>query len=306
MPSEDLLPIREIARLTGVNPVTLRAWERRYGLLTPQRTPKGHRLYPPEQLERVRAILAWLDRGASVGQVRALLEQQSASLALPEGEWQARCQQLIGAIGQLAHRALDQQLNQAMALYPASTLCEHLLLPVLAHLAGRWQSPFEAELEAVFFHSWLRSKLGARVYHDNQSLEGPAVLLANDNDADFDAHFWLCAWLLSSSGQAVEILERPVTGRQLQQAVAQLKPRALALHLGRSLDPQGLQRTLQALEVPVLLGGAMLDLHRQGLEALDLAKVRLFDSPQAMLRLLQQPRQEQAQAPLAEDDASCS
>ena len=33
MPSETLLPIREIARLTGVNPVTLRAWERRYGLV---------------------------------------------------------------------------------------------------------------------------------------------------------------------------------------------------------------------------------------------------------------------------------
>lgn len=36
MRSEDLLPIGELARRTGVNPVTLRAWERRYGLLKPQ------------------------------------------------------------------------------------------------------------------------------------------------------------------------------------------------------------------------------------------------------------------------------
>ena len=41
----DLIPIRELSSLTGVNSVTLRAWERRYGLLKPQRTPKGHRLY---------------------------------------------------------------------------------------------------------------------------------------------------------------------------------------------------------------------------------------------------------------------
>ena len=35
---EGLFPIREVARLTGVNPVTLRAWERRYGLIQPLRT----------------------------------------------------------------------------------------------------------------------------------------------------------------------------------------------------------------------------------------------------------------------------
>ena len=45
MPSEALLAIGELARRTGVNPVTLRAWERRYGLLKPQRTANLHRLY---------------------------------------------------------------------------------------------------------------------------------------------------------------------------------------------------------------------------------------------------------------------
>lgn len=39
--SEGLYPIREVARLTGINPVTLRAWERRYGLIEPKRTEVG-------------------------------------------------------------------------------------------------------------------------------------------------------------------------------------------------------------------------------------------------------------------------
>ena len=45
-----LLPIRVISRLSGVNTVTLRARERRYGLLTPTRTEKGHRLYSQEDV----------------------------------------------------------------------------------------------------------------------------------------------------------------------------------------------------------------------------------------------------------------
>lgn len=49
----DLLKIGELAEQSGVLPVTLRAWERRYGLLKPQRTPKGHRLYPRSELDKV-------------------------------------------------------------------------------------------------------------------------------------------------------------------------------------------------------------------------------------------------------------
>lgn len=60
---EDLVPIREVARLTGVNPVTLRAWERRYGLIQPTRTESGHRLYALSDIERCAAF----SPGSSVG-----------------------------------------------------------------------------------------------------------------------------------------------------------------------------------------------------------------------------------------------
>ena len=62
---EGWLPIREVARQTGVNAVTLRAWERRYGLIVPQRTPKGHRLFSAEHVQRILTILTWLNRGVS-------------------------------------------------------------------------------------------------------------------------------------------------------------------------------------------------------------------------------------------------
>lgn len=291
MPSEGLLPIREVARLTGVNPVTLRAWERRYGLLAPGRTSKGHRLYSPDQVERVQAILRWLERGASVGQVRALLDSaQQSPVTPPQGDWPARCQHLIEAIGNLAQRPMDQQLNQAMALYPAVTLCERLLLPVLDSLACRWQNPFNAQLEQVFFHSWLRSKLGARVYHNNHSLEGPPVLIACTSEQTFDAHLWLCAWLLSSSGYPVEILEWPVTGCQLREAVRQLQPRALVLSLGRRIDLPELQRSLPLIDLPTVLSGPTLPVHQAALRALQLPGLHLLDTPQATLHRLQHLR----------------
>jgi DNA-binding transcriptional MerR regulator len=68
-----LFPIREVSRLTGVNPVTLRAWERRYGLIVPTRTESGHRLYSAADIETVRSIRSWIDRGVAVGKVGKIL-----------------------------------------------------------------------------------------------------------------------------------------------------------------------------------------------------------------------------------------
>lgn len=289
MQSDELLPIGEVARLTGVNPVTLRAWERRYGLIKPQRTAKGHRLYPQDQVERVQAALRWLERGAAISKVRELLDNASDTTTEVEGEWGERIAQLIDAIGRLAQRPLDQLLNQAMALYPAVTVCEHLLMPLLDTLSRRWQSHFDARLEQAFFHTWLRSKLGARVYHDSHSLPGPCVLLARTDDAPFDAEFWLCAWLLSSNGQPLEILEWPVEPRQLRQAVELLQPRALLLHLGRRPDLAAWTRSLADIPTRKLLGGSTLSLYQAELQNMALPDTQLFDSPQAALRCLQHP-----------------
>lgn len=66
--------IGEVAERCGINPVTLRAWQRRYGLLKPQRSEGGHRQFDEEDVQRIEEIKRWIDRGVSVGKVKALLE----------------------------------------------------------------------------------------------------------------------------------------------------------------------------------------------------------------------------------------
>jgi DNA-binding transcriptional MerR regulator len=61
------MPIGEVARRTGVTVPTLRAWERRYGLLLPVRTAGGHRRYSDEDVQRVLAVLELAGQGWAVG-----------------------------------------------------------------------------------------------------------------------------------------------------------------------------------------------------------------------------------------------
>ncbi len=56
--------IGEFARLCGINATTLRAWQRRYGLLKPLRTDGGHRLYSDDDVQQALKILDWVKRGA--------------------------------------------------------------------------------------------------------------------------------------------------------------------------------------------------------------------------------------------------
>ena len=74
---EELYPIRTVSRLTGVNSITLRAWERRYGLIKPVRTPKGHRLYSQADIDLIQQVLEFLDKGVSIGQVKGYLQGQT-------------------------------------------------------------------------------------------------------------------------------------------------------------------------------------------------------------------------------------
>jgi DNA-binding transcriptional MerR regulator len=81
-----LYPIREVSRLTGVNAITLRAWERRYGLFEPVRSESGHRLFTQENIERIKKAVALTEQGVPISQVKKLLDAEPRQQALSNEE----------------------------------------------------------------------------------------------------------------------------------------------------------------------------------------------------------------------------
>lgn len=270
------LPIREVARQTGVNAVTLRAWERRYGLIVPQRTPKGHRLFSAEHVQRIHTILTWLNRGVPVSQVKNLIDSAQVIPDTVENEWQALRQNLVAAISDLAERRVDDAVNQAMALYPPRTLCEQLMLPLLQELEQRWQGQFGAQMERVFFLSWLRSKFGARIYHNNRQLQGAPLLLVNHSDLPLEPHLWLSAWLASSADCPVEVFDWPLPVGELALAVEHLQPRAVLLYSSKALHLPSLVKLLGGVSCPTLVAGPTVCIHQAELAVLTRDTTELF------------------------------
>ncbi|WP_434601826.1 MerR family transcriptional regulator [Pseudomonas sp. Z4-7] len=261
------LPIREVARQTGVNAVTLRAWERRYGLIVPHRTPKGHRLFNREHVQRILSILTWIDRGVAVSKIKPLLDTPQPSGEPLEDDWQRQRHALMLAVTQLAERQVDESVNQAMALYPPWTVCEQLLLPLLGELQLRWQSQFGAQLEKVFLYSWLRSKFGSRIYHNNRQLRGAPLLMINQSEVPQEPQLWLTAWLASSADCPVEVFDGPLPAGELALAVERLKARGVLLYSSQALNLSQLPRLLSGLDCPIIIAGPAASIHQAKLSA---------------------------------------
>lgn len=162
MPDERF-PIGELSARTGMNSITLRAWERRYGLLQPERTAKGHRLYAPADVERVLHILALIERGVPLRKIRPLLDD---GVVLPAGEpdenarhWQQR---LLGQLEQVSQSGLAAGLQELFKQYPAGWCRNQVLLPLFASLNGHvaaaaLEALLQAELVRYALRYWPQS-----------------------------------------------------------------------------------------------------------------------------------------------------
>jgi len=109
--------IGEFARRVGVTPELLRAWEQRYGLLRPVRTPGGFRLYGEEDAERVARMRRGLDEGLSAAEAaRAALETPPSADHLLD-DAQAR---LMSAIEAYDEAGVQAALDDGLAAFGPS------------------------------------------------------------------------------------------------------------------------------------------------------------------------------------------
>src|SRR4051812_1178240 len=95
-------PIRTVAALTGVKAITLRDWERRYGLIRPARTRTGHRLYSHADIDQIRRVLTLLDRGVQISRVGKMLAAEErvdkTATSVLKGPWHQYLDRFAAAI----------------------------------------------------------------------------------------------------------------------------------------------------------------------------------------------------------------
>src|SRR5512147_1253357 len=153
--------LKVVLKETGLPADTLRAWERRYGLPAPQRTPGGHRLYSERDIHTIKWLMARQAEGLSISRAVDLWNEQIASGSDPlaglatstfttvqtstpavylpaettldtlRAQWVTACINFneIGA---------EQILNQAFSMFPVEAVCVNVLQKGMSEVGGLW------------------------------------------------------------------------------------------------------------------------------------------------------------------------
>lgn len=177
MAAPALLRIGELSRRSGVSPELLRAWERRYELLTPTRSEGGLRLYSETDLERVRAMQRNLASGLAAAEAARLAATADDHLGEPALAHHVVREELAEAFA-----AFDEARAQALldALFAGTTLdtaLSQVIVPYLHDLGRRWEAGEATVAEEHFASGVLRGRLLGLARDWGRGL-GPRILLA--------------------------------------------------------------------------------------------------------------------------------
>jgi len=268
-----LYPISTVSEITGVNVVTLRAWERRYKLIEPSRTGKGRRLYSEADVQRIQTVQEMLAEGMTIGSAAEALrraEQADEAVITPQGPWPEYIDAMVAAIADFDDTRLDEQYTQVMSLYPVDVVTARLLIPLLKTLGDRWESRQGTVAEEHFFSVFMRNKLGARFHHRNQQNTGPRLVAACLPGENHEFGLLLFSLLAHGLGYRITLLGANLPLEELPAIVKRTDAAGIVLSGSVETDCEDLFEPLQGLaktgSVPVFIGGATAERCRDTIE----------------------------------------
>lgn len=189
--AQPLFPIRVVARLTGINPVTIRAWERRYGLVSPQRTPGGHRLYSRADVDRLRSAVRLTARGLPISQASRLLDGDGSEQGSNPKE---ALDGLMTGAGGLDDESMTALYEALRARADGGEAASALLSGLVARL-----EPLPA-VQHRFIEAWLSALVGARLQASLPDENAVRVIVCAGGDGAGRAWASALAVLLCEAG----------------------------------------------------------------------------------------------------------
>jgi MerR family transcriptional regulator, light-induced transcriptional regulator len=258
-----LLRIGELSRRVGVSDHLLRAWESRYGLLQPVRSPGGFRLYSEADESRIRQMQAYLADGLSAAEAaRAALSGGAVSggragtlTAAPAGgEPSAALRQALDAFDEPAAQAV---LDRLLADLSVPAVLRDVVLPYLAGLGRRWQDGTASVAMEHFASNVIRGRL-AGLARGWGSGHGPQALLACPPGELHDLALMMFGIVLHGNGWRIDYLGANTPVEELARAAGLSRPDLVVLAATRAetLGPLRTELAPLARRVPLALAGA--------------------------------------------------
>lgn len=277
MSAERTYRIHIAAELSGVSVELIRAWERRYGVLTPERTPSGYRVYTDRDVAILKRLKQLTDEGVSISDAAKMLPRIQADLslappvALPdvapsavEG-WRTA---ILAAAEAYEQARVSAVIDEVLAALPPLKAFEEVLAPVQREVGERWHAGRFSVAQEHLVSQVVRARLVGLLHAAPENVGRRHAVLACFPDEEHEIGLLGAALRLRHSGVRVTLLGQRVPAVDLGRAVGALQPNLVGLsavtNRGAAMFEDMLARIMEGLPpgTPVWVGGPVPQAHR--------------------------------------------
>ncbi len=270
-------PIRVASQRTGLTPATLRAWERRYGVVDPARSDGGQRLYNDEQVEKLTRLRKLTEAGRAISQVAELSDDEAKALLTedreatqPETRTNGSAALSVDRIVDTAYHfvtvmndsELEYTLRRAVVTVGAVAFLEDIVVPLMHRIGDAWRAgdlnPAQEHLAVQVTErvlSWLTEPMVAKA-------RGPRLVVATLTEERHGLGTKLVAAAAAMAGWQVSDLGVDLPAENVVDGAETVDARAVALSLVNPAHNEAAVKSLRTLRdrlpssVRVLVGGA--------------------------------------------------
>lgn len=257
---ENLFTIKKVAELTGLTVHAIRAWEKRYNVVVPERTDTNRRLYSFEDVEKLKLLHLASQEGFSIGsihyleidKIKELLGKDdsiSAQIIKDEPKSEENFAEIyflkcLQAIKNLDAFTLEEELNRALVKFTQPMLIKKIITPLLNKIGDLWKS---GEIRIVNEHvsTGVFRKFLSRLIDNNRVGENaPTLLVATPKGQLHELGALIISVIASADGWNVVYMGPDLPGEEIVAAVEKLNPRVLALSIVYPVDDYTLEREM--------------------------------------------------------------
>lgn len=282
MSSEYKYPIKVVSQMTGLSVHVIRAWEKRYNVVEPDRTDTNRRLYSEGDIEKLRLLNDASHLGHNIGSLAALSLSELKNLLSKEkrtapetkvglnssssvntvGEILAEC---IETIRDYDAKKLESILLNASAKLTQPVLIEEVVIPLVYKIGDMWH---EGEIRVANEHlasSVIRSFLFNLLESYPSNNSAPVLISATPRGQEHELGALIAGVVAASAGWKVVYLGANLPAEEIGAVVSYLNAKVVAISLVYPSDDPSLPKELKKLKqilpsgVSIIAGGRAVD-----------------------------------------------
>lgn len=238
-----LYPIRAVSKLTGISIDTLRAWERRHNVVTPQRDERG-RLYSDADVQRLRLLNAAVEKGHAISRLASLSDEDLKTLianpaatssaavvleAAQTDEFAPVPRSVMSAIERLDYLEAERELSLLAAVLPPRELVHRVALPLMREVGDGWHQGLLSVAQEHMTSALLRNLFGALIPQHQKTAPAGKLLFVTPSGEQHEFGILASAMLAVGGGLGAIYLGVNLPGEEIVLAAQKTAPQAVVL-----------------------------------------------------------------------------